>query len=52
MTTLYLRLYWLLTVNPRLDERSVPADWLVRGMHATGLAGPLRELYREEVKAK
>ncbi len=45
----YLRLYWLLTLSPELDSRRVPADWLVQGLLATGLAGSLRELYREEV---
>jgi hypothetical protein len=48
-TELYQRLYWLLTLWPDLDARRVPADWLVQGLLATGLAGPLRELYREEV---
>jgi hypothetical protein len=46
---LYQRLYWLLTLWPDLDSRRVPADWLVQGMLATDWAGPLRELYREEV---
>lgn len=48
-TELYLRLYWLLVLFPELDARRVPADWLVQGLLATGMAGPLRELYREEV---
>jgi hypothetical protein len=48
-TELYQRLYWLLTLWPDLDARRVPADWLVQGLLATGLAGSLRELYREEV---
>ena len=46
---LYQRLYWLLTLWPDLDGRRVAADWLVQGLLATGMAGPLRELYREEV---
>lgn len=46
---LYQRLYWLLTLWPELDTRRVPADWLVQGLLATGLAGPLRELYRQRV---
>lgn len=46
---LYQRLYWLLTLWPDLDARRGPRDWLVQGLLATGLAGPLRELYREEV---
>ncbi|HEY7424972.1 MAG TPA: J domain-containing protein [Gemmataceae bacterium] len=48
-TQLYLRLYWLRTLFPQVDARRVPADWLVQGLLATDLAGPLRELYREEV---
>jgi hypothetical protein len=48
---IYLRLYWLLTCTPGLDDAAVPADWLARGLHATSTAGPLRELYREEVEA-
>jgi hypothetical protein len=50
-TDLYLRLYWLLTLAPEVGGRDVPADWLARGLLATGLAGPLRELYRQEVEA-
>jgi hypothetical protein len=46
---LYLRLYWLLVLWPDLDARRVPADWLVQGLRDTGLSGPLRELYREQV---
>lgn len=45
----YQRLYWLRTLWPDLDARRSPAGWLVEGLLATGLAGPLRELYREEV---
>lgn len=48
-TELYLRLYWLRTLFPEVDARRVPSDWLVQGLLATGFAGPLRELYREEV---
>lgn len=48
-TELYQRLYWLLTLWPDLDARRVPADWLVQGLHATGLDGTLLELYREQV---
>lgn len=50
-TDYYLRLYWLRTLFPDLDARRTPRDWLVQGMLATGLAGPLRQLYREEVTA-
>lgn len=45
----YQRLYWLRTLWPELDARRKPVDWLVEGLLATDLAGPLRELYREEV---
>jgi hypothetical protein len=45
-----LRLYWLLTVAPELDGRRSPCDWLAQGLVASGLTGPLRELYREEVE--
>ena len=48
-TELYLRLYWLRTLFPEVDERRVPADWLVQGLLATGLSGSLRELYRQEI---
>jgi hypothetical protein len=41
-----LRLYWLLTARPELDRERAPDDWLVRGLSAGGLAGPLWELYR------
>jgi hypothetical protein len=45
----YLRLYWLLRLTPELDSARQPLDWLLDGLHATGLAGPLRELYRREL---
>lgn len=48
-TELYLRLYWLRALFPEVDARRVPSDWLVQGLLATGFAGPLRELYREEM---
>lgn len=48
-TELYLRLYWLRVLFPEVDALRVPSDWLVQGLLATGFAGPLRELYREEV---
>jgi hypothetical protein len=50
-TEVYLQLYWLLLVEPSLDSHRVPADWLLQGLLATGLAGPLRQLYREEIEA-
>ena len=46
---IYQRLWWLLTCDPTLGRGDVPADWLVRGLRATGFAGPLRELYRDEI---
>jgi hypothetical protein len=42
---LCLRLYWLLTAMPELDRERSPRDWLVRGLQARGLSGPLWELY-------
>jgi hypothetical protein len=47
---IYQRLWWLLTCTPGAGGKDVPADWLVRGLRATGLAGPLRELYRQAVE--
>jgi hypothetical protein len=47
---IYQRLWWLLISTPSLQVAEMPADWLVRGLRATGLAGPLRELYREAVE--
>ena len=47
---IYLRLYWLLAVEPELDVTNSPVDWLVRGMSATGGMGPLGELYRRELE--
>jgi hypothetical protein len=41
-----LRLYWLLMARPELDRERSPNDWLVRGLGAGGLSGPLWELYR------
>jgi hypothetical protein len=41
-----LRLYWLLTARPELDREHVPCDWLVHGLLASELSGPLWELYR------
>lgn len=45
------RLYWLLALNPDLDPRRAPLDWLAQGLRATRLTGPLRELYRRAVRA-
>jgi hypothetical protein len=43
------RLYWLLALTPELDPERSPADWLMQGLPAAGLAGPLWELYRREI---
>lgn len=47
-----LRLYWLLSISPHLDERRSPLDWLMTGLKESNLAGPLRELYRREIIAE
>ncbi len=44
------RLYWLLALWPELDTQHEPGDWLASGLRASGLAGPLRELYRREIE--
>jgi hypothetical protein len=44
-----LRLYWLLTINPALDPKREPADWLAVGLRANGLTGPLAALYAREL---
>jgi hypothetical protein len=46
----YLRLYWLLVLEPELDTARTPLDWLFMGLKATGLTGPLRELLRRELR--
>jgi hypothetical protein len=46
-----IRLYWLLALSPELDTSRSPCDWLAAGLRATGLTGPLRELYRREIEA-
>lgn len=46
-----VRLYWLLTLTPKLDANRSPCDWLVAGLGRNGLSGPLRELYRRELTA-
>ncbi|MBV9125794.1 MAG: J domain-containing protein [Planctomycetes bacterium] len=48
---IYLRLYWLSALVPELDPEVTACDWLARGLRATGLTGPLRELYRREITA-
>ncbi|WP_020472047.1 hypothetical protein [Zavarzinella formosa] len=41
----YLRLYWLLSVHKELDSQRHPADWLARGLSATGGSQRLLETY-------
>lgn len=48
---LYARLYWLLTIDPKLDNSRTPCDWLTAGLRTTRLLGPLSELYRREIVA-
>lgn len=43
------RLYWLLTLWPRLDPQEDPRRWLVEGLLKSGLSGRLLELYRREL---
>jgi hypothetical protein len=47
---IYQRLWWLLSCDTTLGCGDVPADWLVRGLRATGWTGPLQELYRQAVE--
>jgi hypothetical protein len=47
-----LRLYWLLSISPHLDDGRSPLDWLATGLKESNLAGPLRELYRREIIAE
>jgi hypothetical protein len=44
-----LRLYWLLTIDPRLDPQRDPSRWLVEGLKRGGLQGRLLELYLGEL---
>jgi hypothetical protein len=46
---LFARLYWLAVVAPEVDPDRPAADWLTRGMGATGLSGVLLELYESEL---
>lgn len=43
------RLYWLLTLQPDLDNQRDACDWLVQGLCDQHLLGPCRELYRRGV---
>ncbi len=44
-----IRLYWLLVVAPEVQPGRSPRDWLVTGLAASQLRGPLLELYRREL---
>ena len=46
---IYMGLYWLLRLAPEVDSIRKPADWLVAGLLANNMTGPLRELYRREL---
>ena len=46
---LYARLYWLAAVEPEVDPHQPAAEWLTRGLSATGLSGVLLELYGAEL---
>lgn len=48
-TDVLLRLYWLLALTPELAPARSPCSWLVEGLRAGGLTGPLWELYRREI---
>ena len=45
----YARLYWLAAISPEVDPDRPAAEWLTRGMAATGLSGVLLELYESEL---
>ena len=49
-SSIVLRLYWLLTLNRKLDSTRVPADWLVGILIENQLLGPASELYRREIE--
>jgi hypothetical protein len=46
---IYLRLWWLMSSTPGLGDSELAADILVRGLRATGLAQPLRVVYRAAI---
>jgi hypothetical protein len=46
----YLRLYWLLALQPALDSRRGRCDWLAQGLHRFGPRGPLLEAYHRELE--
>lgn len=49
-TDIILRLYWLLSLDPKLDPDRQPADWLVLGLKSTGMHATLMELHRREIE--
>ncbi|MDB5307331.1 MAG: dnaJ 1 [Gemmataceae bacterium] len=48
-TELPLRLYWLLALNPLLDQTRTRRDWLAAALVRARLSGPAAELYRREL---
>jgi hypothetical protein len=50
-TTVALRLYWLLSLDPSIDPELQPSEWLIAGLRNGGLHGPCMELYRREIEA-
>ena len=48
--TACIRLYWMLTAMPELDESRRPCDWLVEALRRTGCCGPAAELYAREIR--
>jgi hypothetical protein len=45
-----LRLYWLLVLYPKLDDRRDRCEWLVRGIRRHMRVSPLVELYCREIE--
>ncbi len=50
-TTIALRLYWLLSLDPSLDAEMKPSEWLAAGLRNGGFFGPCMELYRRAIEA-
>jgi hypothetical protein len=51
-TTIALRLYWLLSLDPSHDPEKQPYEWLIIGLRNGGLQGPCMELLRREIEAE